>query len=205
MKIAAGFLAGGLARRMGGGDKANLQLAGKSLLAWQLEATIDIECRILNANGSADRFKAYGLPVIADRLEGFLGPLAGIHAMLTYLKEAHPDMTHLLSLATDAPFIPSYLASHMQSALSDSDADIAIASSGGRHHPVFALWPLDLQQDLERSVRDHGMRKIDDFTARYKTVFVPFERADNAASPDPFLNINRPEDLDAAEIWLRNQ
>ena len=203
MKLAAGFLAGGLARRMGGGDKAELRLVGKTILEWQLEAVSDIECRVLNANGPADRFQHYGLPVVPDNLEGFLGPLAGLHAMLGYVQQTDPDVTHLLSLATDAPFIPKGLGNALTSALRNTDADIAIASSAGRHHPVFALWPVNLCKDLEIAIKDEGIRKIDDFTARYKAVLVSFEIDGTGNRPDPFMNINRPEDLMAAEDWLK--
>lgn len=215
MRLAAGFLAGGLARRMGGGDKANLELGGKTLLNWQLEATAGIDIRFINANGEAGRFEAYGLPVIADRLDGFLGPLAGLHAMLCYLQDTHPEVSYLLSLATDAPFIPHNLDAQLASALAASEAEIAIASSGGRHHPVFALWPVSLLPELESRIRDDGIRKIDDFTSMYKSVLVPFDTAfdiptetssDGVAArprPDPFMNINHPDDLKAAEAWLK--
>ena len=195
MQIAAGFLAGGLARRMGGGDKAELQVAGRTLLQWQLEATAHIPIRILNANGDTGRFNQYGLPVIADIMSGHLGPLAGIHAMLHHIEISHQDITHLLSLATDAPFIPKTLDLDLSHSLQKSDAEIAIAQSGGRHHPVFTLWPVSLRAALEEALRDKGMRKIDDFTSGYKTEFVQFE-----GTPDPFMNINRPEDLQRAQI-----
>ncbi len=197
MMIAAGFLAGGLARRMGGGDKAEIKLGQKTLLAWQLAATTHIDCRLINANGSADRFAGYGLPVIGDRLAGFLGPLAGIHALLCHLEAHHSQITHLLSLATDAPFIPQTLSAELANALVSSGADIAVAASSGRCHPVFALWPASIRPALEDALINENMRKIDAFTARYKTEIVDFTK-----KPDPFLNINRPEDLHAAEALL---
>ena len=194
MHIAAGFLAGGLARRMGGGDKAELRLAGRSLLSWQLDATDHIPTRIINANGDLNRFSEYKLPVVSDVLDGHLGPLAGIHAMLRYLQNEHKDITHLMSLATDAPFVPKTLSENLAVKLVRADADIAIASSAGRHHPVFALWPTALCAELEAAISGEGLRKIDDFTSRYKTTHVAFD-----GEPDPFMNINRPEDLKSAE------
>ena len=195
MQIGAGFLAGGLARRMGGGDKAELQIAGRTILQWQLEATAHIPVRILNANGETGRFNKYGLPIVTDIVEGHLGPLAGIHAMLHHVEVTHKDITHLLSLATDAPFIPKTLDLDLSRALRKGDAEIAIAHSAGRHHPVFTLWPVSLRVALEEALRDRGVRKIDDFTEGYETEFVPFE-----GTPDPFMNINRPEDLQRAQI-----
>ena len=194
IQIAAGFLAGGLARRMGGGDKAELRVAGRTLLQWQLDATAHIPVRILNANGATDRFARYGLPIIADMVEGHLGPLAGIHAMLHYIESNHKDITHMLSLATDAPFIPKILDKDLATALCASDADIAMATSFERHHPVFALWPVRIKAELERAITEDGVRKIDDFTAGYKIEFVSF-----AGAPDPFMNINKPEDLNWAQ------
>lgn len=207
MMIAAGFLAGGLARRMGGGDKAEIKLGQKTLLAWQLAATTHIDCRLINANGSAangsaDRFAGYGLPVIGDKLSGFLGPLAGIHALLCHLEAQHSQITHLLSLATDAPFIPQTLSAELANALVSSGADIAVAASSGRCHPVFALWPVSIRPALEDALINENMRKIDAFTARYKTEIVDFTKKHDIGEPDPFLNINRPEDLHAAEALL---
>lgn len=197
MKIAAGFLAGGLARRMGGGDKAEIQLAGRSLLAWQLEKTTHIDIRLINANGPAARLAHYGLPVVADQLSGYLGPLAGIHALLQHLQAAHPDITHLLSYATDAPFVPADLDAQLMQAATTQNADIVMAASGGRHHPVFALWPVGLCTALETAISAENMRKIDKFTAGYNTVLVDF-----SGTPDPFMNVNSPEDLAKAEAAI---
>ena len=197
MKIAAGFLAGGLARRMGGGDKAEIQLAGRSLLDWQLAKTTHIDVRLINANGPAARLAHYGLPVVADKLSGYLGPLAGIHALLHHLQKAHPDITHLLSFATDAPFVPADLDRQLIDAAKTEKAEIIMAASGGRHHPVFALWPVSLCAALEQAINEDEVRKIDDFTAGYHTALVEF-----SGTPDPFMNINSPEDLAKAEALI---
>ena len=193
--IAAGFLAGGLARRMGGGDKARLVLQGRSLLEWQLAATAAHPIRLISANGDAARYADTGLPVVADNLETaeFAGPLAGILAMLDWLAETG-QASWLLSLATDAPFVPADLADRLAAGLQADGAQLAQARSGGRRHPVFALWPVAVAAELRAALEQDGLRKIDDFTDRYRLAIIDF-----TGQPDPFFNINRPQDLAAAE------
>ena len=193
--IAAGFLAGGLARRMGGGDKARLVLQGRSLLEWQLAATKMHPTRLISANGDPARYADTGLPVVADNLDTaeFAGPLAGILAMLDWLAETG-EASWLLSLATDAPFVPTDLADQLAAGLQAQGADLAQARSGGWRHPVFALWPVALAAELRQALEQDGLRKIDDFTDRYRLAIIDF-----AGQPDPFFNINRPQDLAAAE------
>jgi len=192
-QVAVGFLAGGLARRMGGGDKGLLQIAGKSILQRQIEACSGHQICIINANGDKARFAPFDLPVISDNLKGNLGPLAGILACLDYMAEHHLHIEAVLSCATDAPFIPVDLAEQLERVRAEKQAIIATAESFGRRHPVFGLWPVWLRQELRSALTDKGIRKIDDFTARYDVAVDEF-----SGDPDPFLNVNRPEDMEQA-------
>lgn len=180
------FLAGGLARRMGGGDKPLLRLGAHSLLEHAIaQIRPQVTAMVLNANGDPARFAAIGLPVIADPLPDFPGPLAGILAGLRYAAKHHPGIAHVASIPTDTPFLPSDLVARLR-----ATAPLAVACSGGRTHPVIGLWPVALADDLEAALRA-GDRKIDRWTARHGVVQVPF-----ASDPvDPFFNVNTPDDL----------
>jgi molybdenum cofactor guanylyltransferase len=161
------LLAGGQSRRMGGGDKALRLLGGISLLDRAIaRLRPQVEALVLNANGDPGRFAGFGLPVAADSVPGFAGPLAGVLAGLARLVEGSQAKR----------------------------ADLACAASGGREHPVFGLWPVRLRDELRHAVVVEGVRKVDDWTGRYKLVTVPF--ADHPI--DPFFNANRPEDLATA-------
>ncbi len=197
--VAGVVLAGGLARRMGGGDKALARLGGETLLA-RVIARIrpQVEHLVINANGDAARFAEFGLPVAADVVEGFAGPLAGVLTGLLWAREAAPGCRWLVSVATDAPFLPRDLVPRLLGAVAREGADMACASSAGRSHPVFGLWPLRLTDDLARAVRDEGLRKVDVWTARYRLAVAPFPDT----PVDPFFNANRPDDLAAAEAML---
>ena len=199
-KVIGVLLAGGLARRMGGGDKCMRALAGRPLLEHLIDAVgPQVDAMILNANGDVDRFAAYGLPVVADVIEGYAGPLAGVLTGLDWAAENVPDAGWVVSLATDAPFVPADMVARMMTAIVAEDAEIACAASGGRMHPVFGLWPLGLCGDLRAAMIDEDMRKIDMWTARYKLAVVEFEEANGR---DPFFNVNRPENLAEAEQVL---
>ena len=194
MIIAGVVLAGGLARRMGGGDKGMRPLCGRPLIAWTIErAQPQVAALALNANGDAARFAPWGLPVVPDGIAGYPGPLAGVLAGLEWAAEAVAGATHVASFATDAPFLPRDLVSRLAAAVAGG-AELACAASGGQAHPVFGLWPLALRQDLRRALEE-GIRKVDQWTGRYRLDTVEF-----AVEPvDPFFNVNRPEDLAAAE------
>ncbi len=193
------LLAGGRSRRMGGGDKCLLPLAGRAVLARIIErARPQVGPLVLNANGDAARFAAFGLPVAADVVEGFAGPLAGILTGMEWARANAPDCAWLASFACDAPFLPADLVARLVARVAVSGADMGCAASAGRDHPVFGLWPVRLADDLRHALVGEGIRKVDVWTARYHLV-----RAEFAADPlDPFFNLNAPEDFDRAEAML---
>jgi molybdenum cofactor guanylyltransferase len=194
------LLAGGQSRRMGGGDKALRLLEGIPLLERVIERLRpQVEALVLNANGDPLRFARFALPVAADSVPGFAGPLAGVLAGLDWAASHRPDCLYVVSVATDAPFLPVDLVARLTEGLDEADADLACAASGGRSHPVFGLWPVRLRDDLRRAVVDHGIRKVDLWTARHKLTTVPF--ADQPV--DPFFNANRPEDFETAAVLLK--
>jgi len=193
------LLAGGLARRMGGGDKPLRTIGGRTLL----ELVIDrmrpqVAALVLNANGDPARFAGYGLPVVADSVPDNPGPLAGVLAGLDWAAANRADCSLIATVPTDAPFLPTDLVTRMATRLTAEGADLACAASGGQPHPVIGLWPVRLRDDLRRAVRDEGLRKVDVWTARYRLATVGF--AD--APVDPFFNANRLEDLDRAAALL---
>jgi molybdenum cofactor guanylyltransferase len=194
LKIAGIVLAGGLARRMGGGDKGLRVLAGRPLLAWVIErAKPQVAALALNANGDPARLAEFQLPIVADGIAGFAGPLAGVLAGLDWAEAQVPGATHVASFASDAPFFPRDLVARL-AALVGAGAALACARSAGQSHPVFGLWPVALRQDL-RAALQRGVRKVDEWTAGYRLAQADFP----AAPVDPFFNANRPEDLAAAE------
>jgi molybdopterin-guanine dinucleotide biosynthesis protein A len=191
------LLAGGLARRMGGGDKSLRRLGNRTILEHVIErARPQVAALLLNANGDPARFVRFGLPIAADVVEGFAGPLAGVLTGMEWARARRPDCAWIATMATDTPFFPRNLVVRMYQAV--QDADLACASSNGRASPVFGLWPVRLADDLRRAMLDEGIRKVDLWTARYRLVEVDFP-----AEPfDPFFNANRPEDLAEAQRLL---
>lgn len=196
VRAVGALLAGGQARRMGGGDKCLRPLAGRPILAHVIERLQpQVEALILNANGDPERFAAFGLPVASDVIEGHAGPLAGILTGMEWTRRHRPDCPWIVSIATDTPFLPAALVQTMAAAIEAEGAELACAVTNGRTHPVIGLWPVQLASDLRRAMTEEDIRKIDRFTARYRLAEVIF-----AAEPiDPFFNTNRPEDLDEAE------
>jgi molybdopterin-guanine dinucleotide biosynthesis protein A len=192
------LLAGGLARRMGGGDKCLRRLGDRPILAHVIaRARPQVAALVLNANGDPARFAAFALPVAADVVEGFAGPLAGVLTGMDWARRQRPDCPWIATIATDTPFFPTDLVVRLLAAVGEG-ADLACAASAGRTHPVFGLWPVRLADELRSAMVDEGMRKVDVWTARHPLVEVPF-----AADPiDPFFNTNRPEDLSEAERLL---
>jgi molybdenum cofactor guanylyltransferase len=199
VKIVGLLLAGGLSRRMGGGDKSLRRLGGVTLLGRVItRLRPQVDALVLNANGDPARFAEYGLPIAADAVPGFAGPLAGVLAGLDWTAAHLPDCGYVASVATDAPFLPEDLVARLAAAQEQAGADLACAASGGRTHPVFGLWPVRLREDLRQAVVEEGVRKVDLWTARHRLITVAF-----ADQPfDPFFNANRPEDLEAAATLL---
>jgi molybdenum cofactor guanylyltransferase len=193
------LLAGGLARRMGGGDKCLRPLGDRPILAHVIaRARPQVAALVLNANGDPTRFAAFELPVAADVVEGFAGPLAGVLTGMDWARRHRPQCPWIATIATDTPFFPSDLVARMLAVVEQGGADLACAASNGRAHPVFGLWPVRLADELRAAMVDEGVRKVDVWTARHPLVEVPF-----AADPiDPFFNTNRPEDLAEAERLL---
>ena len=190
------LLAGGLARRMGGGDKPMRMIAGRTILE-RVIARLAPQCDglILNANGDPARFAAFGLPVVADGVADFPGPLAGILAALDWAAAHRPDAKLMLSAAADCPFLPRDLVVRLHRALVKENAELAVAASGGQSHPVIGLWSVALREELRHALTVEDIRKIDRWTARYRlaTVIWPTEPL------DPFFNANTIEDITEAE------
>jgi len=197
--VAGILLAGGLSRRMGGGDKCLRVLGGKTILARIVETIApQVDVMALNANGDPERFSAFGLPVVADTVAGNAGPLAGVLTGMEWAGEHYPEVPWILTVPTDAPFLPNDLVCRMLQAVSEEGQDMACAKSDGRHHPVCGVWPVRLREALRAAITVEDIRKVDDWTDRYGLSVVEF----SALPYDPFFNTNRPEDLLQAETLL---
>jgi molybdopterin-guanine dinucleotide biosynthesis protein A len=160
---------------------------------------------ILNANGDTSRFARFGLPVVEDRLGGYAGPLAGVHAALSWTKDNRPGRRFVLSAATDTPFFPGDLVERFEQALGVSGSKLLIAGSEAGTHPVFALWPMPLLANLEDSLK-RGLRKVGEWVRQQGAETVDFAPVEiGGRTIDPFFNINRPEDLAEAEALLRGK
>lgn len=189
------ILAGGLARRMGGGDKPLNLLAGRPILTHVIERVRgQTDGLVLNANGDPARFGAFGLPVVADTVPDFAGPLAGILAGLDWLAAQRPTAAWLLSVAADTPFLPRDLVPRLHAARAAAGVPLACAASAGQAHHAIGLWPVALRLDLRRAL-DAGERKISRWTQGHgvATASWPSEPV------DPFFNVNTPDDLREAE------
>ena len=190
------LLAGGLARRMGGGDKPMRQIGGRTILE-RVIARLRPQCDglILNANGDPARFASFGLPVIADTVENFPGPLAGILAALDWAAANRPEVSWMLSAAADCPFLPRDLVTRLHQALMKENAQLAVAASDGQSHPVIGLWNVGLRDELRHALVVEDVRRIDRWTARYRlaTVEWPVDEL------DPFFNANTMDDIAEAE------
>jgi molybdopterin-guanine dinucleotide biosynthesis protein A len=189
-------LAGGLARRMRGGDKARILVGGTTILVRVLDR-LRLQCDrvILNANSDPARFTDTGLTIVADSVPDYAGPLAGILAGLDWAMKHTPDIEWVVSVPGDCPFLPRDLVARLHQARADTGADLACASSGQRRHPVVALWPVALREDLRRALTGEGVRKVEEWAARYAPAV-----AEWPASPiDPFFNVNTPDQAAEAE------
>ncbi len=187
-------LAGGRARRMRGADKARIVVGGVSIIE-RVVARLRPQCDrlIINAN-DAGRFADLGRAVVSDSVPDYAGPLAGILAGLDWAAHAAPEIAWMVSVPSDCPFLPSDLVTRLHQARLSGDAALACAASRQRRHPVVALWPVALREDLRQGLT-RGVRKVDQWTARY-----PIGVAEWAAEPvDPFFNVNTPTDAAEAE------
>ena len=190
------ILAGGLARRMGGGDKPLTRVAGKTILSRVIERmTPQCQRLILNANGDPARFADTGLPVIPDDVPDFAGPLAGLLAGLDWAAVHAPEVAYVASVPGDCPFLPRDLVTRLHQARAASGQPLACARSGEWRHPVVGVWPVALRADLRHALTKEDLRKIEIWTARHGIAL-----ADWPAEPvDPFFNVNAPEDAAAAD------
>jgi molybdenum cofactor guanylyltransferase len=198
------ILAGGQSRRMGGGDKGLLEVAGKPMLGHVIERLgRQVGRLVINANGDPARFAAFGLPVVADTIAGFAGPLAGVLAGMRWSRANAPEARWIATAAGDAPLLPTDLVVRCLEAIQDRpDAAVALAQSAGELHPVIGLWPVALADDLEDQLAA-GVRKVLHWTDRHGTVPVPFAFVDaGGRSLDPFFNANTPQELDQLRALL---
>ena len=188
-------LAGGLARRMGGGDKALIRIGGQTILQRALaRLTPQVSGIVLNANGDPARFASFGLPVVADSVPDFAGPLAGILAGLDWVAANRPGIEWIVSVPGDCPFLPRDLVARLHAARGAEGTPLACAHSGDWRHPVVGLWPVALREDLRRAITVEDLRKIEVWTARHGVAL-----ADWPVEPvDPFFNVNTPEDVEQA-------
>lgn len=196
--VAGLILAGGRSLRMGGGDKSLRELAGRPLLDHVARRIApQVGALSISANGDPRRFSGFSLPVLPDTFAGFAGPLAGILAGMEWAME-HTNAPWLVSVASDTPFFPKDLVERLASARRDQS--VVVASSSGRRHPVFALWPVDLQRPLRAFLEDGATYKVSAFVDRHEGAQVDFPMIELAdGTVDPFFNVNTPEDLVEAE------
>ena len=188
-------LAGGLARRMGGGDKALIRIGDATILDRVLDRVAPA-CTgvVLNANGDPARFARFDLPVIADDVADFPGPLAGILAGLDWTAQNASGVAWLVSVPGDCPFLPRDLVQRLHAAREAAGTPLACAKSGAWRHPVAALWSVALRHDLRHALVSEDLRKIEVWTARHGVGLAEWP----AEPVDPFFNVNTPEDVAAA-------
>lgn len=194
-------LAGGKSTRMGGGDKALLNLNGKTIIntvARRLSA--QVHTIAINTNSSATEFHALGVDVFSDTLDGYQGPLAGVLASMLWAKKNHRTATHLVTVAGDTPFFPLDLVPILSRGAPSSDT-IVIAQSQGNNHAVFALWPLNLCDNLQEWLRNTDTLKVMAWVKMHPHHFIEFPLENGL---DPFFNINTPDDLKMAERFMEN-
>jgi len=190
------ILAGGLARRLGGVDKALIDIGGETILH-RLVGRLAPQCAgiALNANGDASRFEGYALPVIPDGLAGYAGPLAGLLAGLDHVAATHPKIADVVTVPADTPFVPRDLVAKLRAARSQAQCRIAVAKSANRAHHAVALWPVALREDLRHALITEDLRQVSAFIARYDACVVEWP----TAPFDPFFNVNEPSDIERAK------
>jgi molybdopterin-guanine dinucleotide biosynthesis protein A len=181
---------------MGGGDKPLREIGGRTILA-RVIARLEsqCECLVISANGDPQRFAAFGLPVLADGVKHYPGPLAGILAALDWAAASRPNAAFILSAPGDCPFLPRDLVARLSRALIAENAELAVAASQGQSHPVIGLWSVALRDALRQALVVEGVRKVHQWTARYRLATVAWP----AEPLDPFFNANTLDDLAEAQ------
>ncbi len=197
------ILAGGLSRRMGGGDKTLLPLGGTPILSHAVRRLKQqVTSVYLNANGDPTRFAPFGLSVLPDPLPDHPGPLAGVLAGMDHGAAMGADW--VVTIAGDTPFFPLDLVKILSEAIDSEDKPIALAATETAQrvslHPTFGMWAVALRKDLRQAL-EGGTRKVLAWTDRHGVAKALFP----GAPFDPFLNINTAEDLQAAEDILRSE
>lgn len=208
MRIAGIILAGGRSSRMDGQDKALLPFGAARLIDFIAgRLSPQLEAVAINSNGDPSQFSGLRLPVVADSVTGFAGPLAGIAAGMEWAAGSPLAFTHILTVATDTPFFPRDLAARLGGAIAGAPDHIAVAVSDGTWHPVFGLWPVAMKEDLKQWLRDPHNRRVRTWIENHahRTVDFPLMTAQSGDSFDPFFNINRPGDLDQARMMIAEQ
>jgi molybdopterin-guanine dinucleotide biosynthesis protein A len=194
--IPAVILAGGLARRMGGGDKPMREIGGRPILNHVIDRLApQCDGLVLNANGDPARFAAFGLPVVADTVPDHPGPLAGILAALDWIAAQRPDVRWIVSAPGDCPFLPRDLVARLHAAQQAEDAQLVVAASDNQPHPVIGLWNVALRDELRRALTVENVRQVGRWTAHYRLATVAWPTVPR----DPFFNVNTAEDLAEAE------
>lgn len=184
---------------MGGGNKGLLELGGVTLIEHvKTRARPQVSALLLNVNGDRTPFARFGLPMMADSIEDFAGPLAGILTALEWARDNLPDVEWVASFPVDTPMIPTDLVKNLHDSAVSTEATIACAASGGQIHPVVGLWPVRLAGDLRIALEQDGVRKVDEWTGRYKVAFAEWA----TDGGDPFFNVNTKADLKALEKRL---
>jgi molybdopterin-guanine dinucleotide biosynthesis protein A len=188
-------LAGGLARRMGGGDKALIRIGNETILQRALARLApQVSGVVLNVNGDPARFAPFGLPVAADSVPDFAGPLAGILAGLDWIAANRPGAEWVVSVPGDCPFLPRDLVVRLHAARIEANTPLGCAKSGDWRHPVVGLWAVALREDLRHAIVVDDLRKIEVWTSRHGVALAEWP----TEPVDPFFNVNTPEDVDRA-------
>jgi len=197
--VAGVVLAGGKSKRMGGQPKSLLEVGGKTLLEMvKARARPQVGSLMLNVNGDRTPYLRFGLPMMADSIEDFAGPLAGILTALEWARDGQPGVEWVVSFPVDIPLIPMDLVSGLRNTIRNTDADMACAASGGQVHPVVGIWPVRVAEELREALQKEGVRQVDEFTDRYRLAFAEWAGGD----ADPFLNINTKSDVKTLEERL---
>jgi molybdopterin-guanine dinucleotide biosynthesis protein A len=200
------LLAGGRSSRMGGQDKALLDIGGRPMLLHVLGRLRPQVGRIvINANGDPARFSGYCLPVVPDSIEGYAGPLAGLHAGLAWAQRETPEAAFIASVPVDCPFLPLDLVARLKAALLAADAPCAIAASQGERHPVAGLWRIELADVLAETLAQN-VRALHRFADAQGCAVADFAPVDiGGGSIDPFFNVNAPADLEKARALFAGE